>query len=842
MRRTGLLVALAAAVRPTAGQNGIFDCQRGAAGAVVCGNQVCYDFSNAMDGDFYCLCTQAHINTAVDAQFRAPARCALDECVPGQCSKYLSLGLNGTNAVKGGFPINATLAAPVTYTWCRSWCRVDRQCTGYSWDCGSGCTAGTAQNTTQTGICDIYTVPLVPLDFEAGPPHIKATLRRPRGASGIQGQCAHSDAGVPVCPQPLQECYDPNPSETGDWVCRCTEDSTITRQLDVVTSSCPTPAPPTPHPPTPSPPTMAPPTPHPPTPNPPSVSPPTPMPPTPHPPTPRPPTLDFPTPLPPTPLPPTPLPGMETPWPLTRAPASETLQPTTAPEDMHSPFPGTSLPTLATPNPKTSTQAPLDEESIPPSPAPVATVPQLPEKATATVKDTASAAVVGTALAGGAGPATRLAALTLGCGEAIEYSRVLSPLALVLWGSEALGAVVGNVLLAAAVVLVQALVARMTGLVSAAPVAALQVLYQGTALAAMDLIQRDGVPVVGRAVGVVTVGACVAVPTVILRVIRRGVPEKACVRVDSTTQGRVAEFLLSRGEWVNRRAGSRWVETWSTMLRPYEMATPWFGIADFAASLAVAVAITTQGSTSATCGWGRIMAATVFIVMLCMELCMWPHLAQRNAMFDIMILGAQALSQAVQAVGYLSEWEEAWAFEAAADLLLGAVVVMMVRAVFDVGAFGWVLFTKRRERLQDEESRQSEDAMEVGVLDRGWDDDMTLSQGMNATFVSSVVSGSSATSKALRTSFGNKEDGVLSDQKSSGEGGARPKLFTNTARARLAPGAGTQDRLCGWPQRGEEPHVPPAKRGFTFSNSPAAPSLGCRTRGTTLPSLRKPPF
>eukprot|EP01063_Lacrimia_lanifica_P028774 TRINITY_DN4268_c0_g1_i1.p1 TRINITY_DN4268_c0_g1~~TRINITY_DN4268_c0_g1_i1.p1 ORF type:complete len:682 (+),score=100.63 TRINITY_DN4268_c0_g1_i1:807-2852(+) len=678
----------------------------------------------------------------------------------------------------------------------------------------------------------------------------------------------------------------------------------------------PTPHPPTPNPPSVSPPTPMPPTPHPPTPRPPTLDFPTPLPPTPLPPTPlpgmetpwpltrapasetlqpttapedmhspfpgtslptlatpnpktstqapldeesippspapvatvpqlpekaRPPTLDFPTPLPPTPLPPTPLPGMETPWPLTRAPASETLQPTTAPEDMHSPFPGTSLPTLATPNPKTSTQAPLDEESIPPSPAPVATVPQLPEKATATVKDTASAAVVGTALAGGAGPATRLAALTLGCGEAIEYSRVLSPLALVLWGSEALGAVVGNVLLAAAVVLVQALVARMTGLVSAAPVAALQVLYQGTALAAMDLIQRDGVPVVGRAVGVVTVGACVAVPTVILRVIRRGVPEKACVRVDSTTQGRVAEFLLSRGEWVNRRAGSRWVETWSTMLRPYEMATPWFGIADFAASLAVAVAITTQGSTSATCGWGRIMAATVFIVMLCMELCMWPHLAQRNAMFDIMILGAQALSQAVQAVGYLSEWEEAWAFEAAADLLLGAVVVMMVRAVFDVGAFGWVLFTKRRERL--------EDAMDVGVLDRGWDDDMTLSQGMNATFVSSVVSGSSATSKALRTSFGNKEDGVLSDQKSSGEGGARPKLFTNSPPLKSAFPTSTRLsntasplRMAPSVQRGEEPHVPPAKRGFTFSNSPAAPSLGCRTRGTTLPSLRKPPF
>eukprot|EP01063_Lacrimia_lanifica_P035361 TRINITY_DN6710_c0_g1_i2.p1 TRINITY_DN6710_c0_g1~~TRINITY_DN6710_c0_g1_i2.p1 ORF type:complete len:991 (+),score=17.44 TRINITY_DN6710_c0_g1_i2:45-3017(+) len=804
--RPAVLLALSAC---GAGQKNFYDCASGQVGDVTCGAQDCYDFSDWIDGEFYCVCTNAGVMVGVE--YGGPASCTLDECAPDACATSISAptGYAG-QTIDPAISKTSSTSSPVTHKYCKQFCSMwallGNNCTGYVWSASCGSCNVLMVGAAQTGTCDFYGTWLTPTDAVATTSNVRWGYNRPRPSPG--GQCSHDLAGTPVCTAPLQTCHD-DTSAVGNWQCRCVADTSIQNLLAAVTVTCPTPtsspatpAPPTPAPPTPAPATLAPPTPAPATHSPPTPAPPTPVPktlapqtpapatlapPTPAPATHSPPTLAPLTPAPPSPAPQTPVPATlapPTPAPATHSPptpAPPTLTPIPQTPSPVTPAPATPAPVTAPP-PTTSAPATFVPQTLPPgtitpetvspvtpapsSPGPASAHPNIvpatpapaapPTSAPATatpiqsttvsaivasssgtlavevvegtpapspskvaaraltgkpaatlesVGTTASVAVAGAAFAGGGGAATRLVALTLGCGESIEYLRALSPLGLVLSGSAALGAIVGNALLAVAVLVVARLAVRVAGLHSAAPLAALQLLYQGTAIAAVDLTVNGMAgmsPALGRGVGVLTVATCVAVPVMICRAVTRGVPVKAFIREDRRTQW--VEFLLARGEWVNRDAGSHWVENWSPVVRPYAMHVPWFGVVDFVSTFAVAVVVVAQGFANVTyvsCGVGRMVLALTLAVIQCLILCKWPLLAPRNAIFDVLIVGTEALSQAALAVGYLSEGGEAWLFEVAADLLLGAAVVMGMRTACDLGAAGWVLFTRRRERLQD---------------------------------------------------------------------------------------------------------------------------------------------
>eukprot|EP01063_Lacrimia_lanifica_P019164 TRINITY_DN2622_c0_g1_i4.p1 TRINITY_DN2622_c0_g1~~TRINITY_DN2622_c0_g1_i4.p1 ORF type:complete len:840 (+),score=23.37 TRINITY_DN2622_c0_g1_i4:62-2521(+) len=454
----------------------------------------------------------------------------------------------------------------------------------------------------------------------------------------------------------------------------------------------------TPAPPTPVPGTAAPPTP----------MPPTPVPPTPAPPTPVPVTAAPPTPMPPTPVPPTPAPP--TPVPVTAAPPTP-MPPTPVPP---TPVP----PSLSIGTTSTST-AP---RSLPPALAQQAEVAKV-------LKGTAGAVTVAVAGAA-AGPALRLAAVAVPCtvdgevDEASRYGVALAPLQLDVLASRALGTVIGNVLLAMSAGLLGWCISKLAQIGGArllpeffaeldaagltmfpsAPLKVFQLLYQGTTLACMDLVMNaQGAPHV--VVGSVGIAVCVAVPFWMVRAVRAAVPGAARVRHDTAADewGWARVFMLGRAEWVSKVKHFHWVARWSSVVRPYRMECAYFAVVELAASFAVSAIQSVAPEDHTGCGHQKASGGLLFLALFAFEVHMWPHLQFRNAMLDVMMLGGQAAALGAMAAAYYSGNEESGWFGTGGKLILFCLVIIAVRSVLDVLAWVWIMVTKRRRRLQEEE-------------------------------------------------------------------------------------------------------------------------------------------
>eukprot|EP01063_Lacrimia_lanifica_P028083 TRINITY_DN4039_c0_g1_i1.p1 TRINITY_DN4039_c0_g1~~TRINITY_DN4039_c0_g1_i1.p1 ORF type:complete len:2180 (+),score=222.05 TRINITY_DN4039_c0_g1_i1:93-6632(+) len=535
--------------------------------------------------------------------------------------------------------------------------------------------------------------------------------------------------------------------------------------------SPPTQAPPSPAPPTQVPPTLVPPSPGPPTLAPPSPAPPSPAPPTPVPPpvvpTSTPPSTFPPTPSPQTLAPPTPVPAPPTPAPPTFAPAttatpSPPLGPTTATATRETPVSPSvdttrtsASDTLPSDGSATATAPPASDALelsqslsptagtglLTPQPAMVLTpgpetlepqaaaVERLKEEGKVMVQTASTAAAVGAVSSGG--PALRLAAAAAPCTPGPEdsnsrYAWGMSPTRIEVLGSRAFGAVVANVGIAVGAGLLGYAFARVAavggrrcfpkfftevdaqGLTAfpSAPLLAFQFLYQGTTLASMDLVLHN--PSTGLfLVGIIGVVFCAAIPVAVFFAVVRNIPAYGYLQKDLMTTSPVAIFLLGKGEWVSRHRRYHFVGRWSCVVRPYAEHMPWFALLEFAASFAISAirSVTTENWTG--CGHVKLFSGLVFLALFVVEAVYWPHVAQRNGMLDVMLLGGQAAAMFLQAAGYYSHDLNNPVFGAAATMLMYCVVVLLLRCALDVGAFCYVFIGGRRRRLQGEAFAQS---------------------------------------------------------------------------------------------------------------------------------------
>eukprot|EP01063_Lacrimia_lanifica_P018409 TRINITY_DN2532_c0_g1_i13.p1 TRINITY_DN2532_c0_g1~~TRINITY_DN2532_c0_g1_i13.p1 ORF type:complete len:1112 (+),score=145.42 TRINITY_DN2532_c0_g1_i13:58-3393(+) len=524
-----------------------------------------------------------------------------------------------------------------------------------------------------------------------------------------------------ICEFGGQTCNDPTSgtNTTRDWECACGPNTRVQ-----ALAPCPSSAPPTPSPPTPAPPTLSPPSPAPPT-----SAPPSPAPPTPSPPSPAPSTSAPPTPAPPTPspfgpatlTPPIPTPSVT---PATPVPSAETTS--AAP---NSPSPAVAVPSPPSPSPPQHTPQPTPSPtlnaSVPLSRAPViASSEAVAALLSENKAGAATSALVG--VASGAGPVLRLAAVAQRCDpghfdEAVRYGSMMSPLQLEVSGSRALGAVVGNCVLAAGAGLLGWCVAalgRAVGsrvlpslfleldaagvmLFPSAPLLVFQVLYQGITLGAMDLVVH-GPSAWLTVAGLCGLVVCVAVPGVVLMFMTAEAHRGAYIRSDAGTSGGVKKFMLGRGEWVSRRKDWDFANRWSSVLRQFNRECVYYPVVEFAASFALSGLQSLTPEDWTGCGHVKMFACVVFVVLLVLEMTLWPHLHGRNSMFDVMQLGGQAAAMGALAAGYYSGDEGHGGFEVGGRLLMYAFVVILLRCVFDVAAWVWVVVSGRRRRLQRE--------------------------------------------------------------------------------------------------------------------------------------------
>eukprot|EP01063_Lacrimia_lanifica_P037312 TRINITY_DN7623_c0_g2_i1.p1 TRINITY_DN7623_c0_g2~~TRINITY_DN7623_c0_g2_i1.p1 ORF type:complete len:1312 (+),score=210.32 TRINITY_DN7623_c0_g2_i1:448-3936(+) len=343
-----------------------------------------------------------------------------------------------------------------------------------------------------------------------------------------------------------------------------------------------------------------------------------------------------------------------------------------------------------------------------------------------TVEVIGGVAAVASVAGAAAGPALRLVASSGACRESgapHAYPRALHPLQWTVAGSAAFGVLVGNYLLMAACAVAgyavwqianaggkavaPAFFARLDAQgftrFPSAPLFVYQFLYQGLAMASIDLIlQPPGTWLL--LAGCVSFVACWGVPFCILRVIRSGVPDKARYRIDPETEDCAFKVvLLGPGEWVSTSRSNHFVQRWASVMRQFREACASWAFLDFAASMAVAGAQSAAVDTMFGCGHVKVACLIVFLASTAVEAAVCPDHRLRNSYFDATVGVCQVLSMGFLAAGYYAEDYEHWGFDAAGNTVLLAMIFLMARIALDALAELYVLISGRRTRLQGAE-------------------------------------------------------------------------------------------------------------------------------------------
>eukprot|EP01063_Lacrimia_lanifica_P017814 TRINITY_DN24803_c0_g1_i1.p1 TRINITY_DN24803_c0_g1~~TRINITY_DN24803_c0_g1_i1.p1 ORF type:complete len:1459 (+),score=106.63 TRINITY_DN24803_c0_g1_i1:95-4471(+) len=361
-----------------------------------------------------------------------------------------------------------------------------------------------------------------------------------------------------------------------------------------------------------------------------------------------------------------------------------------------------------------------------PTPPPPTPAPQvLPQGETVEKAGETAAAV--SVVAGGAGPALTTVVVLGSCDarDVNGYPWALHPTRLVVFDSEAAGAVVGNCSISLGFWLVVYTIFRAVshalyrngkgpafmqavdtqGFVRfpSAPLVVFIFLYQGTSLASMELVIRNpSTP--AFLVGLMGVAFCIAIPFAVLRAISKDVPDAAFYKEDTADYGWAVRFLIGDGEWVSRRRDTHWVQRWACVVRTYRQSTVWFLFLELSAAFAISAlqSVKVEKENTTGCAYVKLLTGVVFLMQLALEVYLWPHCHARNNWLDSIVYTLQSSGMFVMAAAYFAGGaQDHWGFPVAGALLLGAVVVVIVRTLLDMIGLLYVLVTRRRMRLQE---------------------------------------------------------------------------------------------------------------------------------------------
>ena len=316
------------------------------------------------------------------------------------------------------------------------------------------------------------------------------------------------------------------------------------------------------------------------------------------------------------------------------------------------------------------------------------------------------------ALAGNPVAAVRMALLGNGCSRAMP--RILHMTGIEIGGSEYAGALVANLSIAVAAGLLGFLALRLCtalGLASklgdmqgflrlpSAPLLVFIFMYQGSTLAAMGLV-LSGVTAYFEMAGLAAVAVLAAAPFALARRVVRDVPAKA-VYARATGRSGMVRALIGPGEWVNTSRDTLFVQRFACITRMYKQDRVWFFAVELAASFAISAVKSAKVETFVGCGHVHTAVGVVFFMLLILEGLIWPHVRQRAAVLDVIVLGMQGVSMFFTAHGYYNTGRSTWVFDTAACLLDGAQWVLLVNMAMEVLTEMYVFLSSRRSTLQE---------------------------------------------------------------------------------------------------------------------------------------------
>ena len=335
------------------------------------------------------------------------------------------------------------------------------------------------------------------------------------------------------------------------------------------------------------------------------------------------------------------------------------------------------------------------------------------------------------AFAGAPHPSVRLGLMSERCevgSQSTQLSRLMNPTGLVIYDSEAMGAVVGNLSIVlvttliclAAVHLAKTLGPRIfptffDGLdvqgflrVPSVPIFVFFVVYQGITLGAMRIliIARSPVHVL---VGVIVIPCMgLVVPYMLFSLMHRSVPKRATYHLVQKRAYPI-EFLLGPGEWVNTGRQYMWSQRYICMLLPYREGCAWYSCLQLCASLALSAIQSTRPESQLGCAYMKSAQGAVILVVMLLEMFLRPSARMRDTVLLSISTAIQVVAMVFHALAHSESNTLGWHYTFGTTLLVGAGAILLIKMALDFLTELYVFITRRRVRAQkDFYKRQSQ--------------------------------------------------------------------------------------------------------------------------------------
>ena len=315
-------------------------------------------------------------------------------------------------------------------------------------------------------------------------------------------------------------------------------------------------------------------------------------------------------------------------------------------------------------------------------------------------------------------------------GESLEmrgYSIFLHPTQWRLFGSAAVGVVLGNFMVVCAVAVTMSLVVRALSVTKAfahmdtlglcrfpsAPLFVFQFLLLGTAMASMSLLFYP--PSASAAVlGAVSLAVCILVPIALVFEVRCSVPSKGFYKKDAATEDRqYLTAMIGPGEWVSQNTRTRWSLRYASVVRPYRQEWACYVFVEMAATLTIAAVSGATAESMVGCGHKKLCDGLIFLVLLTATCLTQPYARTRDLVAFVSLFATQAIAMLLMASGYYFSKPHHAVFSIAETILYVSNAILLAKVIADICSEGYVFCTKRRHRLMMETEAEHADTKEL---------------------------------------------------------------------------------------------------------------------------------
>ena len=311
--------------------------------------------------------------------------------------------------------------------------------------------------------------------------------------------------------------------------------------------------------------------------------------------------------------------------------------------------------------------------------------------------------IVGTVAA--TAPGLRLAIISEACegGDDADLPFVLHPTRLAVFGSNAAGAVIGNlILIVSALLLLCILKIVLPGVLMrfpvlhSIPVLCAQGLLYGVVYSAALLVFRSGS--VAAVFGAVVFAAGVLVPLAgLMRIVSNVADGAAHYTLDVDTEERTfLTFFIGNGEWVSGSSSAVWLDRMSAVVRDNKPDWLCFYYVDIAGSTALAAVQATLPETSVGCASQKLFLTSILIALSVAEIWISPRSQKVVTYAMVATNGMQAMASLFMAFGFLG-WS---GFQLSEVFLIISIVVILLKSSLEVYCTFYIVQSSRRDRLQ----------------------------------------------------------------------------------------------------------------------------------------------